>query len=1126
MPYNNTKTVCFLPSDFTDGRPTYAAAGSTYGGNILFANETLTLNLDNSSYGYTAFKVTFTGNVQYVSVAFLHPNGQAVSVSNDGGALFLVSSIASGIINCITYENGTYRPNEFLVVVNGFGILTNLLNIEISVGAERGNSSCVTIDYNCTMPIYSAETGLHTYSAYDAIGSIAKLKTILYSLTPVEGWAPPLGDDCEGTRVFSAPLLQSPALPYYYGIGDIVFKVGRELDRAYGTRIWYEVRKKKFRPAKITQHIDGPQWWGPYDPDNQPTSPSCVIPKTSCVGRIKKLYDARLLTKPRQYRYYMGYDPIVKRKSNDSVFVFWSWQSRTNYPILGSTHALGHIGQGGLAGMDTIPGYPGGLPMSSGDQFGLAGVGVGLAIISLVAGLAYVAVNTIAIITLCYGIIGIAATVAFPPLAILGIIIGLAALIISFFIPKKEEFREDCVNFLHHFTDTPYLSANTGTHLYRNVGNSVTNTGWHSDGVYFYYQYNGVITSKEQVATWEYNSQTNSFSWQYSIIPDSPTLVTDYVKLIVLPYVSGKPLPYCNGRIYYNELLTGTVIPPGKCCTWEVCDNVTLSMPAGTVYSCISIDDANAQAQEILNSSIIYAQNHYTPISNIPENQLGVLDGYFTHELKIESNPTEISVFFDGRIASFPQVGMKMYFDDCGCTPVLPGYYAITSTTYYRIFVEVGLNGNVTNVFYMQTSTSTTTTTGQPILTNNLDYSSNWYLYSISNNTVNYYSNYLITEPTLRNFIPSDLLNNYTVNYPNPPGNPYTYQLRKGFIKTPDTHNNFQLYNNFTTTLYNEAATGWYRPLIDWITDSSFYYGSNNRSIYVNVKENCDFINNTTSSRIAYFIFTNSQGAITATDVALTISVSIYDTNGVLINTYYSNVPSNSTSFSLPFFISVSSNVGSIVINNIQLNGSSTSNYIIGTCQTCITKICNQIWMTHNLSVKKYRNGNVIPQITDQATWTGLTTGAWCYYNNDPSTEADYGILYNSYAVTDPRGLAPTGYHVPSQSEFTTLSTCLNGDNVSGGKLKETNNYLTYGLSHWTPPNLGATDQVKFTAIPSGYRSGGVGFYNISNTTSFWPSDGYGGNTGPVRTLQYNNTSFPQGLTNRWLGFSVRLIKD
>ena len=76
-------------------------------------------------------------------------------------------------------------------------------------------------------------------------------------------------------------------------------------------------------------------------------------------------------------------------------------------------------------------------------------------------------------------------------------------------------------------------------------------------------------------------------------------------------------------------------------------------------------------------------------------------------------------------------------------------------------------------------------------------------------------------------------------------------------------------------------------------------------------------------------------------------------------------------------------------------------------------KIGNQIWMTENLKVKKYRNGDIIPQVQDSLQWSQLTTGAWCYYENDPSK----GILYNWFAVNDPRGLAPEGWHIPTDKE-------------------------------------------------------------------------------------------------------------
>ena len=98
--------------------------------------------------------------------------------------------------------------------------------------------------------------------------------------------------------------------------------------------------------------------------------------------------------------------------------------------------------------------------------------------------------------------------------------------------------------------------------------------------------------------------------------------------------------------------------------------------------------------------------------------------------------------------------------------------------------------------------------------------------------------------------------------------------------------------------------------------------------------------------------------------------------------------------------------------------------------------IHGQQWMTTNLAVTHYRNGDKIPQVRNQANWNTLTTGAWCWYNNDSATGAVYGRLYNWYAVNDPRGLAPAGWHVPNDAEWARVSTFLGGKAVAGGKMK------------------------------------------------------------------------------------------
>ncbi len=185
--------------------------------------------------------------------------------------------------------------------------------------------------------------------------------------------------------------------------------------------------------------------------------------------------------------------------------------------------------------------------------------------------------------------------------------------------------------------------------------------------------------------------------------------------------------------------------------------------------------------------------------------------------------------------------------------------------------------------------------------------------------------------------------------------------------------------------------------------------------------------------------------------------------------------------------------------------------------------ICNQVWMSKNLEVSKYRNGDDIPQVTDAATWVSLTTGAWCYYNNDPATGAIYGKLYNWFAVNDPRGLAPAGWHVASDLEWTTLTECLGGSSVAGGKMKE------IGTAHWMTPNADATNSSGFTALPAGLRGwddGGL-FNGLTNNTTWWSSTEASADRAWDRGLTtYNGLIFRFDPDDKNVGFSVRCIKD
>ena len=183
--------------------------------------------------------------------------------------------------------------------------------------------------------------------------------------------------------------------------------------------------------------------------------------------------------------------------------------------------------------------------------------------------------------------------------------------------------------------------------------------------------------------------------------------------------------------------------------------------------------------------------------------------------------------------------------------------------------------------------------------------------------------------------------------------------------------------------------------------------------------------------------------------------------------------------------------------------------------------ICTQQWMDKNLEVTTYRNGDPIPYVTDPVAWAALTTGAWCYYNNDPSNNATYGKLYNWYAVNDPRGLAPAGWHVPSTTEWTTLETCLGGPTVAGGKMK------VNGTTTWQSPNTGASNSSGFAGHPGGYRdelNGSYGF--IGQYGNWWSSTQSGPSNAFFRYLYYADASFYVFSLPKQRGQFVRCIKD
>ena len=191
--------------------------------------------------------------------------------------------------------------------------------------------------------------------------------------------------------------------------------------------------------------------------------------------------------------------------------------------------------------------------------------------------------------------------------------------------------------------------------------------------------------------------------------------------------------------------------------------------------------------------------------------------------------------------------------------------------------------------------------------------------------------------------------------------------------------------------------------------------------------------------------------------------------------------------------------------------------------------IGTQIWTSKNLDVSTYRDGTPIPQVTDPSQWENLTTGAWCYYNNDEANGAIYGKLYNWYAVAgihdnDPntpnKTLAPSGWHVGSDFEYNTLVTFLGGNDIAGGKMKST------GTSLWMSPNLNATNSSYFTGLPGGYRKYDESFDYIGNYGFWWSSSEYDSENARGRFINYSGGFIYNYDNKKAYGMSVRLIKD
>jgi uncharacterized protein (TIGR02145 family) len=298
----------------------------------------------------------------------------------------------------------------------------------------------------------------------------------------------------------------------------------------------------------------------------------------------------------------------------------------------------------------------------------------------------------------------------------------------------------------------------------------------------------------------------------------------------------------------------------------------------------------------------------------------------------------------------------------------------------------------------------------------------------------------------------------------------------------------------------------------------------------------------TTSSGTAVYVETHST--TTNNDGLVTLEIG----SGTVVTGAFSNInwssglyflktetdPEGGTNYSISgvsqilsvayaFYAKTAGNVEAVLDKVLQIQAELGAKDVDGNTYKAV-KIGTQVWMKENLKTTKYNDGSSIPYETNNTNWINLSTPAYCWYDNDEaSNKPVYGALYNWYTVNTGK-LCPTGWHIPSDAEWTILGTYLGISSLAGGKMKET------GFLHWNTPNQGATNECGFTGLPGGQRTFGDGnFVQLGTRGIWWSSTEISSIDSRVRGLYYENSTFLSDVGaygHKNYGFSVRCVKN
>jgi uncharacterized protein (TIGR02145 family) len=294
-----------------------------------------------------------------------------------------------------------------------------------------------------------------------------------------------------------------------------------------------------------------------------------------------------------------------------------------------------------------------------------------------------------------------------------------------------------------------------------------------------------------------------------------------------------------------------------------------------------------------------------------------------------------------------------------------------------------------------------------------------------------------------------------------------------------------------------------------------------------------------------------ARGVCWSTSPNPTISLTTKTTDGPGTGTFSSNITSLTASTIYYIRAYATNSFGTAYGNEISFNtiqnfyafGPNIIDIDGNTYQTVIN--CSGTWTKTNLNVTKYSDGTPIPQVQDPTQWANLTTGAWCYFENNTANGTIYGKIYNWYAVmgiydapssANPalrKKLAPTGWHIPSDSEWTNLTNCLGGELVAGGNMKSTGT-IQAGTGLWYEPNSAATNASGFTGLPGSFRNPNglfvdslTGLNNIGYLGYWWSSSESSFSSAAwIRYLRQSDGNSIRFALTKNAGCSVRFIKD